>query len=471
MTSDLPDGPRDPLAPIVDHVVHCRYADIPAAARNAVKKSIIDIIACTFAGSITTSGRILAETVKRWDGRAQSTLLPHGRRLSRLDAAFANAIIARSSELDDVHEGDGSVDSPHGGHVSVCIVPAVLALAESVPAPVSGRDLIAAIAVGADLIIRLRLAGAGGSRIGWMTETLAPFGVAAAAARINRLSVSQTANALGTAYAFCCGNNLSMEDGSWDIVLAAGNGARGGLVAAELAQQGYMGSRFPFLGRCGLYPLYFRGHYDAHRLFDNLGTTFENADVTIKPYAACMFTHQPINNLLALMETHDLGPGDIRCVSVRLSEYAARLTAGANRDTRLAPGSLFEAQNSLPFVLATAAVTGDVFPDTFTDGNLQDPRILAFSRKVCLLPTSADQDMIIETNDGKIITKPRDLTSEPTGKTFSFGACVEKLERCVRLARPSADMQRYRMWAEEIAKLDTLPEASSLLSLLYPETG
>ncbi len=87
-------------------------------------------------------------------------------------AALGNGVMARCLELDGTHESGG-------GHVGVCIVPAALALAESAETPVSGQTLMLGVALGVDMLCRLRM-GAGKSKaIGWMAETMAPMSVAA----------------------------------------------------------------------------------------------------------------------------------------------------------------------------------------------------------------------------------------------------------------------------------------------------
>jgi 2-methylcitrate dehydratase PrpD len=62
--------------------------------------------------------------------------------------------MTRCLELDDVHEGTDRISMGHGGHVSCMTVPAGLAAAESMAAPVDGKKLITSIAVGGDIIVR-----------------------------------------------------------------------------------------------------------------------------------------------------------------------------------------------------------------------------------------------------------------------------------------------------------------------------
>jgi 2-methylcitrate dehydratase PrpD len=53
---------------------------------------------------------------------------------------------------------------------------------------------------------------------------------------------------MGAAYSHCCGTGLSNVDGGWDGWLPAGQAARAGVGAAELARRGYVGTKVPLLG-------------------------------------------------------------------------------------------------------------------------------------------------------------------------------------------------------------------------------
>src|SRR5690242_10781790 len=264
----------DPTARLVDYIEATRYEHLPAHVVDAVKKSFLDTIGAGIAGRSTEIGRIVTEMARENGGKPEAVLWTHGDKVPAAEAAFANAVMARCRELDDVHEGSPRVGLGHGGHVNVMLVPSACATVESLSGPTSGKDLIAALAVGGDLIPRLRMAAGNAGRLGWEGPTLAPFGVAATVAKLRGFDRTTTASALGTAYAHCAGNILSTSDGTWDVWLNAGIAARSGMISAELARRGHKGARSPLLGSSGLYPLYFRGEYHAEALLSALGKEF-----------------------------------------------------------------------------------------------------------------------------------------------------------------------------------------------------
>lgn len=216
----------DPTGQLVDYIVAACYEHLPAHVVDAVKKSFLDTIGAGIAGCATEIGRIVTAMARENDGKPEAALWTQGARVPAAEAAFANAVMARCRELDDVHEGSPRVGMGHGGHVNVMLVPSALATVESLPGATSGKELIVALAVGGDLIPRLRMAAGNAGRLGWEGPTLGPFGVAATVARLRRFDRTTTASALGTAYAHCAGNILSTSDGTWDVWLNAGIAAR-----------------------------------------------------------------------------------------------------------------------------------------------------------------------------------------------------------------------------------------------------
>ena len=96
-------------------------------------------------------------------------------------------------------------------------------MAESIPTPVNGKKLILSMAIGGDLIVRLRLAAGKAGQVGWVAETVSPFGVVASVAKLFDLSEEVIANAMGAAYAFCSGNNAFYSGWSLGCLVACWN--------------------------------------------------------------------------------------------------------------------------------------------------------------------------------------------------------------------------------------------------------
>ena len=468
----------DPIATLVRHALGVRYEDLQPRLVDAVKHAVIDTVGAGLAGSSAELGCIVAEMARDNAGAPHSTLWVYGDRVPAAEAAFANAIMARCRELDDVHEGSSRAGRGHGGHVNVAIVPAALAVLERLPFPVSGREMITAIAVGGDILVRLRLAAGDAGRVGWEGPTVAPFGVAATVGRLLGFDEDTLANAMGAAYAHCSGNVLSTSDGTWDVWLNAGMGARAGVVAAELARRGHRGARAPLLGSAGLYPLYFRGEFHADALLSDLGTDFESGAVSIKPYAACKATHHPIYTACTLVQQHRIHPDAIERIVVRTSDYMMQL-AGLNEhgQPKHAPRSINEAQFSIPFTMALAILRGAVLPDTLTEAALTDPAVLALSHKVSLIVTDAKNelgkregyppvDIEIHLRDGRTFSGCEPYVKGHPRNPMSHPEVVEKFMRCAALAVLPMRQSSLQAFCDTVAVLETMDDVRGLPLML-----
>jgi 2-methylcitrate dehydratase PrpD len=463
---------------IIKHILDVSYEHLSPKTIEAVKKSILDTVGCNIAGSSHPLGQLIVKIVKEWEGRNESTILVESAKVPMQEAAFANAIMARCVELDDVHEGNPELGGGHGGHVSVNIVPACLALMESFDIPVSGPNLILAIATGADLLVRMRLAAGDAGRIGWMTETIAPFGVVAAGSKLLGLDFNTTMNAFGTAYAFCSGNNLSMNDGTWDVFLASGNSSRGGLLSLKLATRGHLGSHSPLAGRCGLYNLYFRDTFNDNA-FSNLGKEFEISNVSIKNYSSCRFTHNAVFTVLDLMKRHNFSADQMERIEISVSEYVMKLgVLDEKGEIKYHPRNLADAQTSIPFCIGVAIIKGDLFPNILTEETVKEAEILDVSRKIMVTVDpqiteqmrkegSAPSEVRIALNDGRCFWGAHRFIKGHPRNPMELEECKNKFLRCTELSERRLEMAKIDHFIDQVSNLEEIKDVRKLILDLF----
>ena len=180
----------------------------------------LDAIANAMAGRNTEPGRKLLE----W-GRQQGR--DAGRR------AFVIGGLTHILETDDLHRTSVT-------HPGCVVVPAVVAAADADVA--TGADFLRAVLHGYEAMCRIGNAvGPTHYQIWHNTSTCGPFGSAMAAATLLGLSEEQTLNALGNAGTQSCGFWQFMETGAMSKHLHAGRAAESGMLAAEMAAQGFTG--------------------------------------------------------------------------------------------------------------------------------------------------------------------------------------------------------------------------------------
>jgi 2-methylcitrate dehydratase PrpD len=465
----------DPIVTLISYIRKTRFEDVPARVVDVVKKAIVDTVGAGIAGSSAAMGKLATEMVRDYGGRRDSTLWVYGDKVPAPEAAFANAIMARCRELDDVHEGTPRVGIGHGGHVNAMVVPAALAAVECMARPVSGKELITAIAIGGDIIPRIRMAAGDAGRVGWEAPTISPFGVAATVGKLQGFDEALLANAMGAAYAHCSGTILSTSDGTWDVWLNAGTGARAGMIAVELARRGHQGAKSPLLGSAGLYPLYFRKEYHEDALLSGLGKEFESGNVSIKPYSSCKCTHHTIYTALEMMKKHDFRGADIERIAVRTCEYNMWLVVlNEKGEPKYAPRNLNEAQFSMPFTMATAIVKGTVFSDVLTEDTLNDPEILRLARKISVEATAEKNELMkkegyppddvdIYTVDGRVLRGCEQYVKGHPQNPMTFDEVVEKFERCAQLSAKPLSRKGLDGFLADVRTLEAVADVRGLI--------
>ncbi len=461
----------DPIHTFVAHFGRARYEDLPPRVVEAVKMTILDTMGAALAGSASEAGRSIAQIAKGYGGGTGSTVVVHGGKIAPPLAVLANGIMARCRELDGTHETGG-------GHVGVCIVPAAFALAEHAASPVSGKDLILAVALGVDMLCRLRMGAGKAKAIGWMAETMAPLSVAAMGAKLLELDEREMLDAIGVAYALCSGNVQPTVEGAWSLWVPAGTAASSGILAIDLARGGFRGPRNPLRGEFGLYQLYFRGEYEEAQLLGQLGERNEILNASLKPYPTCKYTHHAIYTTLKLVEEHDLVPERIKAVTVRTSTMGATQcgfdASGSPKTTPTTPGA---AQFSYPFTVATALVKRCVSLEDFTEDAIRDPLLLATARKVTTQVDPAKDalpvlyppaDVTIETTDGRVFTGCEEHVKGHPSNPFTLSDCVERFMTWATWAATPIESAQLHRFVEMVDDLERVKDAGEMVPLLAP---
>jgi 2-methylcitrate dehydratase PrpD len=459
----------DPISTFATHFASTRFEHLSPQIVEAVQMTVLDTAGAALAGSASDPGRGIARIAQRHGGTTGSTLLAHGTRVATPMAALANGVMARCCELDGTHETGG-------GHVGVSIVPAALALAETAPVPVSGRELALSIALGVDMLCRLRM-GAGKSKaIGWMAETMAPMAVAAMGSRLLGLDEERMLDAIGLAYASCSGNVQPTVEGAWSLWTPAGSAAAAGILAIDMAREGFRGPRNPLLGEFGLYRLYFRGDYDEQALLGDLGERNEIVNNSLKPYPTCKYTHHAIATTLELVRIHGLRPEHVQRVTVATNTMGATQCGfDATGAPKTAPDTPGAAKFSIPFTVAAAIARRRVTLDEFTDEAIRDAGLLSLAARVetridpakdALPMLYPPMDVRIETIDGRVIEGCERFVKGSPENPFTMGECVERFMTWAGVAVRPIPRERLERFVEMVENLADVKDAGELAPLL-----
>lgn len=367
-------------AALVDEVLGWSSDSLPAEARNRAVVLLIDLLGAGLYGSRTVPARIVHDIAVRRGGAGPAVVWGRGTSLPAAAAALVNGTQAHAFELDDYHLGAKL-------HPGAVVVPAVLSAATMRRR--SAEDLLAAIIVGYEVMVRVSLAADASNvrRRGWhLTGVAGPLGAAAAAGRVLGLDRRELLHALGIAGSFSSGLFAFSREGAMIKRLHAGRAAEGGILAAELALDGFTGPSEVLEAEDGglLQAISDRG--DPGRLVAGLGRRLAITEVAVKPYPCCGSLHSSVDVLLDLVGAHQVAADDIEEVAVFnaavVGEQCGYVYSGA--------GGVLEAQMSMQYCLAVAAVDRRLSTDQFTQERRQDPEVLDLARRVTF---RLDQDI------------------------------------------------------------------------------
>ncbi len=360
---------------------HTDLADLPSGLRDSLDARVLDIIGlCVAATRLDTTASVLG-FADELGGRPVATAVGLAERTSAPTAAFVNGVLAHSLDFDDTH-------LPSIVHPSASVVPAALATAERSGA--SGQDLLAGIAIGLEITVRLGMAGyrpAEGDVPGQSiyfehgqhaTSICGAIGSAAAAARLCGLDATGLANAMGVAASMASGIIEANRTGGTVKRLHCGWAAQAGVTAAMLAERGITGAPTALEGRFGLFQALLRDEWDATAVLDGLGERWEAATIAYKPYPANHFTHTAIDAAIQLRE-QGVALSDVASAHLSVASPTVR-TIGEPLQVKQRPLTGYQAQFSGPFVVAAALRGGSGLGlglRDFSDAAAVDPELRA----------------------------------------------------------------------------------------------
>jgi 2-methylcitrate dehydratase PrpD len=393
--------PRDLSHDIAEFAFETTYERLPPSAIEGAKKTILDTLGVMLAGGgMEPAARTAIEFATEGGGRPESTVLGFAVRVPAPAAAFATGAMAHCLDYDD--------QTPWGQHSASSLIPAVLAVAERLAlqrGAVSGKEIIASVALGQDLFNRLRRFV--DWRKEWMLSTvIGVFCATVACGRLLGLKPEQLAHSMGIASMQSSGLAAVVNSVGGDLrAVYAAFPARGAVTAALLAQNGITGVPAIFEGQFGLFDVYFGNRYDRAAILDGLGTDYTGGLTLYKRWPAVGTAHSHIHATIGIMRDEGLQADEISQIRVSVGDYHRLMCEPL--DARRAPSTLVDAKFSLPYLVAVAAVRRDMNLADFVEAALHDREVLATARRVVPVEDSS-LDWKLELPPGRVEIVLRD---------------------------------------------------------------
>ena len=361
------------LRNIVKFVMDTTHADIPFEVAQQTKNIVLDTIGCGLAGYVTETGKIVRNLIRVLGGTPESTVIVSGEKNSCAHAAFANAKMANSLDMDDCFM--------NMVHFAPMTVFTALSLAERVGA--TGKDVIEAVLLGYDIAARVALYG---GHI-FYTESYAfichIFGSVVSGGKILKLNEKQMMNAIGLA-SQCAPVGISKSAPvTWMKYGDAGLIAWTGIVSCLLAESGYSAT-IPtlFEGDDGYWRSMRSEKPNYNALTDQLAKKWWIMESAIKSYPCCRHNHNPIDMFNKIVKENKIKPEEIETITIK---SRGRLADPKRQWAEQEPKDCYGAQFSIPHCIAMAAFNIPVGPQWQALENINDHKVREFCKKVKLL--------------------------------------------------------------------------------------
>jgi 2-methylcitrate dehydratase PrpD len=457
----------DIMGALVKNILKNSFDDLTPESITAAKKGIIDTVGVMIAGSSIRGCQLLVEAIKEMRGKKESTIAIFGWKVPSHLAALANGAMARAMDIDDVNDAFPL-------HPDVVIVPTALAVGEHKEGT-SGRDLITAVALGQDLIVRMAYATKVNPVVSGRFNLFKVFAATGTAGKLLGFDEEEMSNAMGIAYSHLVGDAQSMHEGVMTMYIQEGEAAKSAIEGAIFARHGITGTKNVLQGQRGFFHA-FEPDPNLEPLTTELGSTFRGIDISIKPYSSCRSTHEAIDLALNMIKNLGINPAQIAQVTVKVNDLTYNLTCNP-LDQKRRPKDRIDAQFSIPFTVATALIRGDFFIDELSDEIIRNEDILRLASRITpILDNHCQTDlsvgttvMEIEMMDGQKFSDSKLFPPGNPKDPITMENCLEKFRKCIKYAyRPFSDNQIDRIMTM-LSRLESLKEIRQLMRLLVPK--
>jgi 2-methylcitrate dehydratase PrpD len=420
-----------------------RYEDIPAAVRERAKHLILDAVGIALASTTYPFAAVSLAALQEL-GTGSAPVIGIGRRLALRDAVLMNGILIHGLDFDDTHSR-GIV------HATSSSFPCALALADRDDK--DGRALLTAYAVAMEVSTRLGAVAKGGfHQVGFHpTGLVGAFGCTLAAARLLDLDAERATMAQGITLSMASGSMEFLEDGAWTKRMHPGWAGAVGITAATLAKHGFVGPRGAYDGRFGLFASHLGTYFEQADLAlatENLGRSWQINEVAVKPIPACHFTHAAADAAAALRAAHRLALNDIRRVRVLVPQEVVKTICEPVANKRN-PANSYDAQFSLPYIVATGLTKGRFTLAELEDDAIEDKAVLDLAARVdyaidpaSTFPRHYTGEVIVETADGRTLRQREGINRGCADRPLTNGEIVAKFLANAERARPRPAAER-----------------------------
>ena len=407
------------------------YDRLPASAREFARHLLLDSVACAFASDLGDEAPAYAAFARVAGGAGDTTVIASPERLSLLGASLLNGYLITTVTVCDTY-------LPGHVHISPEVIPPALAVAEE--GGHGGRALLAAIAIGSEVAVRVAAGidySVAGKR-GWhFPGIVGPFGAAAAVGNLRRLTQLQMRNAFGLACSQAAGSWASW--GTPTVKFHQSRGAASGLLAGLLAEQDFSASA-EILAHPdgGIFAAYSDGG-KPEAVVNGLGERFEFEQLALRLWPGATPAQSALTAAFDLVA--DGAPAFDEIQHVRIDVPPNVFDAHARF---VQPKGKFEALLSHHFMVAIILRDRTFWLDSLESRHVDDPDLRRFMRERIEMVADPSQIMgrskvTVTLKDGTSKSVQTDAARGAPGNPATLDDLRAKYARCVEGRLSHAD--------------------------------
>ncbi len=434
------------MTDIISYLHDTTWQDIPKQVKHSAYRSLMDTVGVSAAASKTKLSEIITAHAVRMFGGDQSRIWWTGNSASPVGAALANGM---TIDAVDAHDGQKLTK----GHIGCGLIPGLMAITEA-EGKLNSEDIMTALVIGYEFGARAGISLHASVKDyhtsgAWIAVTVAAIG-----ARVIGMNAEKTRHAMGIAEYHgprsqmmrCIDFPTMVKDGS-------GWGSMAGVSATYLAADGFTGA-----------PAISIEADEVSSYWSDLGQHHYMNEQYIKLYPVCRWAQPAVEAVLGLVKEHAITPDQIAAIDVESFDEAVRLCAMAENTE--------QAQYSLPFSVAAAALRGTIGINEISESGLKDHDIQAMARKIRITPNDDFNAVFprhriasatIKTHDGqRFVSPPTEARGDPE-EAVSDDMIRQKFRT---MAGQTCDEQHCQKLENALGNAQDLPDIDALLRLM-----
>ena len=343
--------------------------DVPSKVLEKAKKSILDTIGVTLAGTRDEAAKIILQYIRQRGERPESSVIGTSIKTAAPLACLANGTMGHVLDFDDTTYS-------YIGHPSVSVLPAVLAVGEMMKAP--GNRVLLAYVIGTEVAGKLgTMATHKIYEDGWhVTCIMGAFGAAAAAGKLLGLTEEQLAYGLAISASLVSG--IRGNIGTHAKPIQVGRSSENGVTAALLSQAGATGAMDVFEKPAGFCDT-FKVPPGCDSRLSRFGNPYEldNPGFFLKEFPSCSGAHAAMDVLIRLVKKYSIDPREVHKVECETTSLVEACLVYPE------PVDAVQAKFSMSFCLASVLLgRGEVRYTDFNEEKVRADATVRMMKKI-----------------------------------------------------------------------------------------